>query len=95
MTILFGFIAGLLTDMFWSFYVSKISEGKAFASANWSIAIHLCSLVATVLLIDKAYMAIIAYLIGGYIGTYFAVRFGSVSNDMSAADSVSLQQETH
>ena len=83
LTILLGFLAGIGTDFIWAKYVKCIANHHAFAAANWSIAIHLCSLVATVLLIDKAYMAIIAYLIGGYIGTYFAVRLGKIKNDVS------------
>lgn len=90
LTVLLGFLSGIGTDFIWSKYVKAISAHKAFAAANWSIAIHLCSLVATILLIDKAYLAIAAYLVGGYIGTYFAVRLGSVKNDVSSADSVSL-----
>lgn len=89
-TILLGFLAGVGTDFIWAKYVHAIAKHRAFAAANWSIAIHLCSLFATILLIDKAYLAIAAYLIGGYIGTFFAVKFGSKSNDVSSADSVSL-----
>ncbi len=89
-TILLGFLAGVGTDFIWAKYVHAIAKHSAFAAANWSIAIHLCSLFATVLLIDKAYLAIFAYLVGGYIGTYFAVRLGSVKNDVSSTNSVSL-----
>lgn len=90
-TILLGFLAGVGTDFIWAKYVHAISKHKAFAAANWSIAIHLCSLFATVLLIDKAYMAIIAYLVGGYIGTFCAVKWGK-NNDVSEQNnSIPLQ----
>jgi xanthine/uracil permease len=90
-TILIGFLAGMGTDFIWAKYVDTIAQKRAFAAANWSIAIHVCSLVATVLLIDKAYLAIAAYLIGGYIGTFCAVTWGKKNVVSPENNSLPLQ----
>jgi hypothetical protein len=57
--------------------MAGIAASKAFAAANWSIATYFCGVFATYLIIDKDYAAIIAYVIGGYFGTYYAVIQGS------------------
>lgn len=77
----FAFIIGIATDWLWTKYVYSISQKNAFWAANWSLAIHLCSLFATYLLIDKEYIAVIFYLIGGYAGTYLAILYSGVKNN--------------
>jgi hypothetical protein len=73
MLIIISFIIGLVTDITWTKYTTHISKGNKFYAANWSLAIYLCGVYATYLLIDKEYVSMIAYMIGGYIGTYYAV----------------------
>jgi hypothetical protein len=76
MMIFIAFIVGLITDWVWTKYFRSVAEHKAFVAANWSIAIYLCGVFATYLLVDKEYFAMAAYLFGGYIGTYFAIKHG-------------------
>lgn len=74
--ILVAFVVGLITDWVWTKYFRSVSLHNAFSAANWSLGIYLCGVFATYLLVDKEYVAMAGYMIGGYIGTYFAVKHG-------------------
>lgn len=86
MMILIAFIVGLATDLFWTKCVHNVAEKNALWAANWSIMIHVCGLFATYLLIDKDYIAIVAYIVGGYLGTFLTVKYGSKRNVVSSKD---------
>jgi len=75
-----AFIVGLITDWVWAKYFRNVAKHNAFAAANWSVAIYLCGVFATYLLVDKEYAAMVSYMIGGYLGTYFAVKHGVDNN---------------
>lgn len=74
--IVVAFIIGMLTDWVWTRCIKSVAEKNAFWSANWSIAIYACGIFSTALIVDKNVYGIAAYLIGGYIGTYFGVKYG-------------------
>ena len=78
-----AFLMGLITDWVWTKYFKTVAQHRALAAANWSLGIYLCSLFATTLLIDKQYDGIIAYMVGGWIGTFFAVKHGEPKNDVA------------
>ncbi len=71
-----AFLLALISDWIWTRYFLAISKNAPFWAANYSIGIVLCGLFASWLLIDKAWLALVSYIIGGYIGTYLAVRYG-------------------
>ncbi len=72
-----AFILAFIVDAIWIWYYRAISDNKPFVAANFSILIVICSLFGSWLLIDKEYAALVTYIIGGYIGTYLAVRYGN------------------
>lgn len=74
--IILAFIMGFLTDIVWTRYSANVSKSNAVYAANWSVLIYLFGVYATYLLIDKEYIPMVAFAIGGWIGTYFAVIWG-------------------
>lgn len=76
MWIIIAFTVGFITDIVWARYFRTVADHKAVSAANWSVAIYLCGVYATYLLIDKEYMAMLAFACGGYLGTYLTVRYG-------------------
>lgn len=79
--ILIAFVVGLVTDWVWTFYFKSVARHAAFQAANWSVGIYLCNVFGTYLLVDKEYIAMAAYILGGFLGTYFAVKYGENKND--------------
>jgi hypothetical protein len=43
------------------------------AAANLSAVLYLCTIVSTVLIVEKCFLAVAAYILGGWIGTYVVV----------------------
>lgn len=68
-----GFVVGFLTDLAWTCWMKAIAAHRPIVSANWSIIVYIFSFIATWLVVEKNFVAIIMYLIGGYIGTILGV----------------------
>ena len=71
--IILSFIAGFMLDVVWALCVHAISKRRPIMAANMSVLIYLFALVSTIMIVDKNITAIVAYAIGGWIGTYVTV----------------------
>jgi hypothetical protein len=76
MYIPFAFLAGFLLDVVWARCVNAISNRRAVSAANLSVLLYLCTIVSTVLIVEKCFLAIAAYAVGGWIGTYAIIKWG-------------------
>ena len=74
MIALFAFLCGFALDTVWAKCVSDVQAKRPVHAANMSVLIYLCTLVSTVLVVQQCILACLAYAIGGWIGTYVAVR---------------------
>ena len=69
-----AFIAGFFLDVFWAMCVHAVANHRAIAAANIGTMFLLCTIVATLLVVEKNVPSIVAYAIGGWVGTYVAVK---------------------
>ncbi len=69
----FAFLCGFLMDIVWTLCVDAVTSKKPLTAANFSALLYLCTIVSTVLIVEKCFTAVIAYIIGGWIGTYVVV----------------------
>ena len=69
-----AFVAGFLLDVMWALCIHAVSERHPISAANYSVLLYLCALISTLLIVDKNVYAIVAYAIGGWIGTYVTVN---------------------
>ena len=69
-----AFLCGLVMDIIWTRCVANVQAKRPISAANTSVLIYVCTLVSTVLIVDKAVAACIAYAVGSWVGTYIAVR---------------------
>ena len=69
-----AFVSGFILDYLWVQCVDAVAGKHPLKAANLSVLIYICTFVPTVLIIDKNIMAVVAYVVGGWIGTYLSVR---------------------
>jgi len=61
-------------DIVWTLSVNAVTQRRPMAAANLSAILYLCTIVSTVLIVEKCFAAVVAYIIGGWIGTYVVVK---------------------
>jgi len=78
----FAFLCGFVMDALWAACVDAVTYRKPLRAANFSALLYLCTVVSTVLIVEKCVVAVAAYILGGWIGTYIVVakRADSGSN---------------
>jgi hypothetical protein len=69
-----AFASGFALDVVWAACVIHVQDKHPISAANTSVAIYVFTLISTVLIVDKAVAACVAYAIGSWVGTYIAVR---------------------
>jgi hypothetical protein len=74
--ILLAFICGVVLDVIWVLLVQTVQTKRAVVAATLSTLMFGLTLVSTILVVEQCFPAIIAYGIGNFIGTYFAVKRG-------------------
>ena len=74
MLILLAFLCGVSLDLVWTACVLNVQAKRPIIAANTSVLIYVFTLVSTVLIVDKAVAACIAYAVGSWVGTYIAIR---------------------
>jgi multidrug transporter EmrE-like cation transporter len=74
--ILLAFICGIVLDVIWTLLVQTVQTKRAVLAATLSVLMFGLTLVSTILVVEQCIPAIIAYGIGNFIGTYFAVKRG-------------------
>jgi hypothetical protein len=70
----FAFLCGFIMDAIWTVCVEAVTCRKLLTAANFSAFLYLCTVVSTVLIVEKCVVAVAAYIIGGWIGTYVVVK---------------------
>jgi hypothetical protein len=71
----FAFFCGFLMDIVWTLCVNAVTSRRPLTAANYSALLYLCTIVSTVLIVEKCVAAVAAYIIGGWIGTYLVVAY--------------------
>lgn len=78
------FLSLVAVDMCWTFYIAKVNEGRALASATWSALIMVCGAFASISYIhDNRLLG--AAVAGAWVGTYATVRFNKWRESRKAA----------
>jgi len=73
--VLLGAVAcGFAMDLVWASCVGAVTQRRPLAAANLSAALYLCTIVSTVLIVEKCFVAVAAYILGGWLGTYVVVK---------------------
>jgi hypothetical protein len=70
-----AFMLGWLTDWVWAKWTLCIKNNNALGAANFSVLMYLFGIIYTLFIIDKSILPLILYITGGWIGTYFAVKY--------------------
>jgi hypothetical protein len=73
--IAFAFVCGFAMDLVWTLCVNAVTCKKPVTAANLSAILYICTVVSTVLIIEKCFIAVAAYIVGGWLGTYLVVRW--------------------
>lgn len=68
-----SFILAVFTDIIWTRWSHAIKSNRALAAANWSVLMYVFGIVYTLVVMEKAILQIVAYVVGAWVGTYFAV----------------------
>lgn len=74
LVVTFAFLCGFLMDIVWTLSVEAVTCKKPLTAANFSALLYLYTIVSTVLIVEKCFTAVVAYIIGGWIGTYVVVK---------------------
>jgi DNA-directed RNA polymerase subunit N (RpoN/RPB10) len=74
LTAVAAFLCGFVYDFFWTKTVECVQHKREFAAANLGIILYCCTLMSTVLVVEKCVLAVIAFGIGNWFGVYLAVK---------------------
>ncbi len=72
-----AFICGFIMDLIWAMCIAAVTQRRPITAANLSALLYLCTIVSTVLIVEKCFTAVAAYIVGGWLGTYLVVRHRS------------------
>jgi hypothetical protein len=72
--LLLAFISGFAMDIVWTVCVDAVTQRQPLKAANFSAAMYICTIISTVLIVEKCFIAVAAYIVGGWLGTYMIVR---------------------
>ena len=72
---IFAFVCGFLMDVIWTLCVNAVTSTKPLKAANYSALLYLCTIVSTVLIVEQCFVAVTAYIAGGWLGTYLVVAY--------------------
>ena len=75
LTALFVFLAMIVTDVIWTYYIQTIADKKAAQAAFWSMLVMFTGAYTVVHYVADPVMVIPAGL-GAAVGTYLTVRYG-------------------
>jgi len=71
--IFFAFLCGFAMDLVWTLGVDAVQMRRRIQAANMSALMYICTIISTVLIVEKCFLAVVAYIIGGWLGTYVIV----------------------
>ena len=61
-------------DFTWTLCVESVQQRRAALAAHLAVVLYVCTLFSTVLIVEKCVPAVIAYGLGNWVGTYYAVK---------------------
>jgi hypothetical protein len=70
-----AFLSGLALDLLWVRCISDVQQRRAFSAASIGVLLYLCTVLSTILIVEKCVLACCAYAAGGWLGTYLGVRW--------------------
>lgn len=73
-SIVFVFLASLISNVLWAFYIRRTSQGHAFWSSTVGAAITLVGAYIILSYVDNK-LYLIPTIIGGFIGQYFTMKY--------------------
>ena len=69
-----AFFSGLALDLLWVRCISDVQQRNALSAATVGVLLYLCTVLSTVLIVEKCILACAAYAVGGWMGTYYGVK---------------------
>jgi hypothetical protein len=69
-----AFLAGTVLDFTWTLCVECVQQRRAALAAHLAVVLYVCTLFSTVLIVEQCVPAVIAYGLGNWVGTYYAVK---------------------
>ena len=69
----FAFCCGFLMDVVWNRLRQRRDLQEAPDGRQLQRLLYLCTVVSTVLIVEKCIAAVAAYIVGGWLGTYLVV----------------------
>jgi hypothetical protein len=69
-----AFLAGAVLDFTWTLCVESVQQRRAALAAHLAVVLYVCTLFSTVLIVEQCVPAVIAYGLGNWVGTYYAVK---------------------
>ena len=73
LVIILAFACGFAMDLVWTLCINAVTQRRPVMAANLSAILYLCTVVSTVLIVEKCVIAVVAYIVGGWVGTYVVV----------------------
>lgn len=74
LVLLLAFLSGFAMDIVWTVCIDAVTHRQPLKAANFSAAMYLCTVVSTVLIVEQCFVAVAAYIVGGWLGTYLIVK---------------------
>ncbi len=71
--VMLAFVCGFFMDVTWAACINAVTYKRPLMAANLSAALYVCTIVSTVLVVERCFAAVAAYVIGGWLGTYLVV----------------------
>jgi hypothetical protein len=68
-----AFLCGFIMDLVWTLCVDAVQMRRPLAAANLSALLYFCTVVSTVLIVEKCFLAVAVYILGGWLGTFVVV----------------------
>ena len=69
------FVAVFLIDVFYTLWARRVTQGKAYSAAVYSMLIYVCSVTAFSVILTIDNISLIPALLGGFIATVVAVKW--------------------
>ena len=68
------FLSGAAYDGVWTLCVGAVPHRRAAMAAHLAVVLYALTLFTMVLIVEKCILALMAYGLGNWIGTYLAVK---------------------
>ena len=76
-----AFVCGFVYDFVWARTVQCVQNKRAALAANLGVILYVCTLMATVMVVEKCMWAVIVYGLGNWLGVYLAIKWRGKCRD--------------